>query len=105
MPVYPLNFELIANQILGVADDHAICFRIEIDDITRTQRTAGQSFALADREELDAIVLADEISIDIVNLAAMKCRVAQMRAQERFVIVAGNKTNLLAVDLVGDLQA
>ena len=50
-------------------------------------------------------MLADEISIDIVNLAAMKFVFAKMRAQEGLVIVAGNKTNLLAVDLVRDFQA
>ena len=50
-------------------------------------------------------MFADEIAIDIVNLAAMKFRVAKMRAQESFVIVAGNKTNFLTVDLIGHFQA
>ena len=49
-------------------------------------------------------MLAYEISIEIVNLAAMKCRIAKMRTQESFVIVSWHKTNLLAVDLVRDFQ-
>ena len=105
MPIHAINFEFVREQIVGVADNDAILFRIEIDHITRTHRAAGQSFALADGEELDAIVLAHEISGDIVNLAAMKSRVAETRAQEGFVIVTGHKTNLLTVDLVRDFQA
>ena len=105
MPVHTIDLEFVANQIVRVADDDAICCRIEIDHITRPRRTAGKSFALTDREQLDAVMFADEISIDIVNLAAMKFVFAQMRAQKRLVIVAGNKTNFLTVDLVGDFQA
>ena len=50
-------------------------------------------------------MFSDEISIDIVNLAAMKFVFAEMRTQKRFVIVSRNKTNFLAIDLVGDFQA
>ena len=42
MPIHAIDFEFVANQIFGIADDHAICFRIEIDDVTRPQRTARQ---------------------------------------------------------------
>src|SRR5262249_41641546 len=65
-----------------------------------TRRTAGKSFPLSDREQLDAVMLTEEISIDVVNFAAMKFVVAQMRTQKRLVIVAENETNLLAVDFV-----
>ena len=104
MPVYAINFEFVRDQIVGVADDDTIRFRIEIDHIAGPNRAAGKTFALANRKQLDAFMLAYEISIEIVNLAAMKCRIAKMRTQESFVIVSWHKTNLLAVDLVRDFQ-
>ncbi len=104
MPVHTIDLEFPANQVVGIADDDAIRCRVEIDDVTRTRRTAGQSLALTDRKHLDAVMFTDEISIDVVNFAALKFVFAQMGPQKRFVIVSGNKTNFLAVDLVGDLQ-
>ena len=50
-------------------------------------------------------MFTEEISIDIVNLAAVKFVFTDMRTQKRLVIIAGNKANFLAVDLIGDLQA
>src|SRR5438034_5816906 len=105
MPVHAINFEFVRDQILGVADDDTIRFRVEIDHIARPNRAARKTFALANGKLLNAIVLTHEISFEIVNLAAMKSRVAEMRAQESFVIVAGNETNLLDVELVRDFQA
>ena len=105
MPIHAVDFEFITNQIFGIADDDAICCRIEIDNVTRPRRTARQPFALSDREQLDAVMFGDEVSIDIVNFAAMKFVFAEMRTQKCFVIVSGNETDFLAVDLVGDFQA
>ena len=105
MPVHTIDLELLAKQVVGVANDDAICCRIEIDNIPRTRRTARQPFALSDCEQLDSVMFTEEISIDIVNFAAVKFVFTEMRTQKRLVIVAGNKTNFLAVDLVGDLQA
>ena len=50
-------------------------------------------------------MLAKETSIYVVNFAVMKFGLAQMRTQKGLVIVTGNKTNLLAVELVCDFQA
>src|SRR5262249_29639943 len=105
MPVHTIDLEFLADQVVGIADDHAICCRIEIDDITRTRRTARKPLALSDREKFYAVMFTDEIPSDVVNFAAVKLLVAQMRTQKRLVIVAGNKTNFLAIDLIGDLQA
>ena len=105
MPVHAVDLEFLHGQIIGVTDDDAIGFRIEIDNVTPLRRPTGQAFALADGEKLDPIVLADEISIDIVNRAAMKFAFAKMRAQERFVIAPGHKTDFLAVNFVGNFQA
>src|SRR5262245_2517618 len=105
VPVHTIDLELLANQIVGIADDDAICYRIEVDDITRTRRTARQPLALSDREQLDSVMFTDEIPIDVVNFAAVKFVFAQMGTQERLVIVAGNETNFLAIDLVGNLEA
>jgi len=49
-------------------------------------------------------VFANKVSIDVVNLAAMKLVFTEMRTQKRFVIIAGNETDLLTVELVGDFQ-
>src|SRR5262249_17232475 len=105
MPVRTIDLKLFASQVIWIANNPAIGCRIEIHHVTRTRRTAGKSFALANREQFDAAVFADEVSLNIVNCAAMKFALAQMRTQKRLVIVSGNKTNLLAVNLVGDLQA
>jgi hypothetical protein len=105
MPVHTIHLELLADQIGGIANDDAICRRIEIDDITRTRRTAGEPFALTDREQLDPVMFTDEIPLNVVNVAAVKFVIAQMGTQKRLVIVAGNKANFLAVYLVGDLEA
>src|SRR5438874_11796655 len=104
-PIRPIDFEFVADQIFSVADDHAISLRIDIDDVTRPKRSARQSFALTDREQFNAFVFADEVSSDIVNLAAMKFVFAEMGTQESLVIVAWNETNFLAVDLIRDFQA
>ena len=64
-PVDAIDFEFFRDQILNVPHDDAICFRIKIDDITRTRRASWQSFALADGKQLYAFVLAQEISIDV----------------------------------------
>ena len=37
VPIHTIDFEFIRDQIVGVADDDAICFRIEIDHVTRTR--------------------------------------------------------------------
>src|SRR6476620_29636 len=105
MPVHPINCEFVANQIVCVPDNHTIGFRIEIDDITGMWRTSGQTLALTNREQLEAVMFTDEIPVDIVDFAAMKFVFAQMRTQKSLVIVAGNETNFLAVALVCDPEA
>ena len=80
MPVHAIDLEILHHQIIRVANNHAIRRRIEIDDVTRTRRTTGQSFTLADREQLDPVMFAKTVSIDVVNFAAMKFLFAEMRA-------------------------
>src|SRR5262245_16997065 len=105
MPVHTIDLELPANQVVTIANDDTICCRIQIDHIARTRRAARQPFALTDCEQLDAIMFADKIPINVVNFTTVKFAFSQMGTQKRLVIVAGNKTNFLAVDLVGNLQA
>src|SRR5689334_3371244 len=105
MPVHTIDLELLASQIVGIAYDDAICRRIEVHDITRTRGTARQPFALTDREQLDPVMFADESPVNVINVAAVKFVFAEMGTQKRLVIVAGNKANFLAVDLVRDLEA
>src|SRR5438552_349472 len=104
MPIDAIDFEFAHDQIICVANDNSICLGIEIHHVARTRRTPGQPFTLSDREHLDAVMFTEKVSIDVVNFAAMKFVLTQMRAQERLVIVAGNKTNFLAVNLVGNLK-
>src|SRR5207237_4243552 len=69
-----------------------------------TRRSARKSFTLTNGKEFDAVMLANEISINIVNLAAMKFVFAEVRAQKRFVIISRHETNFLTVDLIGNFQ-
>ena len=41
MPVHAIDVELFANQVVGVADNDAICCWVEVDDVTRPDRSAG----------------------------------------------------------------
>ena len=92
------------DQILRVADDDAVRRGIDIDDVARLRRTAGQTLALADGEQLDAVVFAEEVAL-VVDAAGMKFVLAEVRAQEGLVVVPGHEADFLAVHLVGDLQA
>ena len=87
-PVRAIDFEFVANQIVGVTNDHAICFGIQVDDVTRPERSAGKSFALANREEFDAVVFRNKVSVYVVDFTAMKFLFTEMRTQERFVIIS-----------------
>ena len=104
VPIHAIDFEFVTNQIVCVPDDDAIGFRIEIDNVTRTRRTTRQSFTLADSEKLYAAVFAHEISVHVINFAAVKLAFAQMRAQECFVIVSWYKADFLAIDFVRDSE-
>jgi len=103
-PICPVDLEFVTDQIVNVANDYAICLGVEIDDVARTRRSARKSFTLTNGEEFDAVMLANEISINIVNLAAMKFVFAEVRAQKRFVIISRHETNFLTVDLIGNFQ-
>src|SRR5438067_2423988 len=46
MPVHTIDLELLAKQVVWVANNDPICCRIEIDNVARTRRTAGQPLAL-----------------------------------------------------------
>ena len=78
-PVDLGDFKIVGDQIFRGADQHAIRRGIEIDHITRLGGTAGQAFALADGEKLDASVFAEKISREIVDAAGMKFFSAEMR--------------------------
>src|SRR6476660_5476842 len=56
MPVHPINCEFVTNQIVCVSDNDAISFRIEIDNVTGMWRTSGQTLALTNREQLEAVM-------------------------------------------------
>src|SRR5690349_4654566 len=71
-PVAIVDLKFVANQILGVADDDSIVRRIDVDYIARAGRTTRQPFALTNGKEFDSVVLTQEISLDIVNLAAVE---------------------------------
>src|SRR6266404_6976293 len=104
-PICPVDLEFVTDQIVNVANDYAICLGVEIDDVARTRRSARKSFTLTNGEEFDAVMFANEISINIVNLAAMKFVFAEVRTQKRFVIISRYETNFLAIEFVGHFQA
>jgi len=100
VPIYSVDFEFVADQIIRVAHNHTVRFRIEIDYVARPGRASGKPFALADGEELYPLVFAEKVSIDVVNLAPTKLPFPKMGTQERLIIVARHKANLLTVYFV-----
>ena len=45
-PIHAIDFKLLRNQIVFITDNDTICLRIDIHDITRPRRAAGQTPAL-----------------------------------------------------------
>src|SRR5438874_383547 len=43
-PICPVDLEFVTDQIVNVANDHAICLGVEIDDVARTRRSARKPF-------------------------------------------------------------
>lgn len=99
------DFKFLREQILRVADDHAARLRVDIDDVERARRAAGQAFALADGEHFDPLMLAEPVARLVVDAAGMKFLFPHVRFQERLVIVPRHEADFLAVHLVRDLQA
>src|SRR5947208_16719403 len=105
MPIHAIDIEFLADQIVGVANDDTICCRVEVPNVTRPQRSAWESFALADGQKFDAAVFGNKVSVDIINLAAMKFAFPDVRTQKRFVIISRYETHFLDIDLVRHLLA
>src|ERR671923_946976 len=53
MPVHTIDFKLVDGEMACLAHNHAVSLRIEIDYITGLRRSAGQTFALPDGEQLE----------------------------------------------------
>ena len=105
VPQTVVDREFVRHQILRLADDHAARGGVDVDDIHRARRTARQPFALADGEHFDALVLGHAIARFVVNAAGVKLTRAEVRSQERLVVVPRHETDLLAVHFVRRLQA
>src|SRR5690242_15637750 len=105
MPVEAIDFEFSAAQIVGISNDYPVGVGIEIHHIAWTRRTARQTFALANCEQLNPFVFGNKIPLHVVNLASMKFVFAEMRTQKAFVIIARHETNLLAVDFISDSES
>ena len=102
MPGDPANGEFLAEQILLATQNDATACRIDVDHIAGGASTAGESLALADREELDAVMGAEVIALEVVKAARLEGLAAV--AEEGLVILARHKADLLAVLLVGHLE-
>src|SRR4030095_11730047 len=57
------NLEFLDHEIIGIANNDAAVLGIDVDDIARSCGTAGQSFSLANGEQLDAGVLAQTVAV------------------------------------------
>src|SRR5262249_3220680 len=102
-PIAPVHDELIAVERRFIADDDAIVFRVQFDDVHRFGRSKAEAFALADGVKLNALMLAENVAVQIDDVAAMLLRGLGLR-EEPAVIFVGHETNFHALFLVGGFQ-
>src|SRR3982751_3317983 len=76
-PVHAIDLEFVANQIFRAADNHAAGDGIDIDHIAWLCGAAGQTFALPNREHLNAAVRSEKIAAEIVDAALVKFALAE----------------------------
>jgi len=103
MPVAAVSREFIAVERGIVADDDAIIFRVEFHNVNRLGRRDAESFALADGVKLDAIMMAQNMAVQIHDVAAMLLHEVRL-LEKAAVIVVRHEADFHALLLVGGLE-
>src|SRR5471032_2821573 len=103
MPVAAVGGEFIAVERGIVADDDAIVFRIEFHNVNRLARRDAEAFALAYGVERDAIVLAEDVAVQVHDVAARFLHEVR-RLEKSAVILVRHETDFHALLLVGGLE-
>ena len=103
MPVAAVGGEFIAVERRFVADDDAVVFRVQFDHINRLGRGDAQAFALADGVKLNAVVMAEDVAVQIHDFAAMLLHEVR-RLEKAAVIVVRHEADFHALLLVGGLE-
>ena len=103
MPVAIACGEFITVERGIITDDNAIIFHVEFHHIHRLRRGDAKTFALADGVKRDAIMLAEDVAMQIHDVAAMLLHEVR-RPEKAAVIVVRHETDFHALLLVGDLE-
>src|SRR5204862_4402963 len=81
-PIHAIDLELFHQQICRLTNNYAVRFRIEIDDITRLRRPAGQTFALTNGKHLNPVMRGAKLALESVNSTASELVLSKTRTQE-----------------------
>jgi hypothetical protein len=103
MPVATVGDELIAVERGIIADDDAIIFRVQLHDVDGFRRGDAETFALADGVERDAVVLAEDVTVQVHDVAARFLHKVGL-LQKAAVIVIRHEADFHALFLVGGLE-
>jgi hypothetical protein len=103
MPVAAVSNKFIAVERGIVADHHAIIFRVQLDDVNRLARGDAETFALADGVKRNAVVMAENVPVQIHNLAAMFLDEICL-LKKSTVIIIRHETDFHAFFFVGGLE-
>ena len=68
-PIATFNVELRTVQCRFVPDDYPVVGSVQVDDVERPGGGKLQALALADREEFDAFVMAENLALLIDDFA------------------------------------
>ena len=86
-----------------IADDDAIIFRIQFHNVNRLAGRDAETFALADGVKFNAVVMAENVAVNIRDFAAMLLHEVR-RLEKAAVIVVRHETDFHALLLVGGLE-
>src|ERR1700734_1426401 len=103
MPVAAVGDKFIAVERGIVADDDAIILRVQFYDVNRLTRRDAETFALADGVKRDAVVPAEDMAVQIHDVAASFLHEVR-RLEKAAVIVVRHEADFHALLFVGGLE-
>ena len=109
-PARPDALDAVDGELLARADGHRAGDRLDVEDVARLAVVGGpadpQALALADGEPEGAVVAAEHLAARVVDESRRRQRAGpQLLAQPAGGVAVGDEADVVAVGLVGDLQA